>query len=94
MSVSFSSILPPVAIDSETIREIRAKAKKTRLSQADVVRQSLRIGLPQLEISAPPKKHRAKCLDWIDQVPPLKISARDVKKLLKSRIAKRHGLHR
>ncbi len=86
-------MLPPMPVDSNTIREIKAKARKTRLSQADVVRQSLRIGLPRLEISAPALRRRPKCLDWIAEVPPLKISVRDVKKLLKSRIAKRHGLH-
>jgi len=86
-------MLPPMPVDSNTIREIKAKAKKTRLSQADVVRQSLRIGLPHLEISAPARRRRPKCLDWIGEVPPLKISVRDVKRLLKSRIAKRHGLH-
>jgi hypothetical protein len=94
MSVSFSKMLPPVPVDAETIRQIKAKAKETRLSQADVVRQSLRLGLPQLEISAPMPRRRPKCLDWIDQVPPLDISARDIKKLLKERIAKRNGFDR
>ena len=79
------------------MREIKAKAKKTHLSQADVVRQSLRLGLPHVEILAPAasqSKRRPQCLDWLHEYPAAKISARSVKKVLKQKIAAKNGLHR
>lgn len=37
----------PVTLPPELHREIRRACKETSLSQADVMRQSIRIGLPQ-----------------------------------------------
>lgn len=96
MSGSNSHMLPPLLVDSNTIRQIKAKARKIHTSQADVVRQSLRIGLPRVDIFSPNARQnrRPKCLAWLDDYPAAKVSARDVKKVLKQKIATRNGLHR
>lgn len=38
----------PLAVPKELHRDIKRGAKETRLSQADVMRQSIAIGLPRL----------------------------------------------
>lgn len=38
----------PLALPKELHKEIRKASKATNLSQADVMRQSIRIGLPKL----------------------------------------------
>jgi hypothetical protein len=44
-----SSTTIPLAVPKDLEHQIRAAAKKTRLSIADVMRQSIAIGLPTLE---------------------------------------------
>jgi hypothetical protein len=44
-----SSTTIPLAVPQELERQIRAAAKKTNLSIADVMRQSIMLGLPELE---------------------------------------------
>jgi hypothetical protein len=46
MSNAASNI--PLAIPADMHREVKRAAKETRLSQADVMRQSIRFGLPRL----------------------------------------------
>jgi len=88
-------MLPPVPVDADTIRAIKREAKKARLSQADVVRQSIHLGLPQVaRVHSPEEKRRPKCLDWLDDYPLSPVSARDTKSALKERIARKNGLHR
>jgi hypothetical protein len=38
----------PVSMPDELIKSVRAAAKETNLSQQDVIRQSVRLGLPRL----------------------------------------------
>ena len=45
VKVKLSSI--PLALPSDLHREIKRGAKKTGLSQADVMRHSIRLGLPE-----------------------------------------------
>lgn len=49
-----SSKTIPLAVPGDLEREIRSAAKKTRLSIADVMRQSMEIGLPELLIRLTP----------------------------------------
>ena len=95
MASGFTNMLPPVPVDADTMRAIKREAKKTRLSQADVVRQSIHLGLPQVARSyATEEKRRPKCLDWLEDYPLSPVAARDTKSALKERIARKNGLHR
>jgi hypothetical protein len=96
MAARFPNMLPPIPVDAETIREIKALAKKTRLSQTDVVRQSLRLGLPRLETTAlaSVQKRRPKCFDCLDEYPASEVAAGGINRRLKSLIAKKNELHR
>lgn len=88
-------MLPPLPVDAETVRAIKREAKKVRLSQADVVRQSINLGLPQVaRAHSLEEKRRPKCLDWLDDYPLSPVAARDTKSALKERIARKNGLHR
>jgi len=88
-------MLPPVPVDSDTIRGIKREAKKARLSQADIVRQSINLGLPQVaQAYSREEKRRPKCLDWLGDYPRSPVAARDTKLALKERIARKNGLHR
>ena len=46
---SMKSETVPLAMPSDLLREIRRAAKKTGLSMADTMRQSMKLGLPKLE---------------------------------------------
>jgi len=95
MAVRFTNMLPPVPVDADTIRGIKREAKKARLSQADVVRQSINLGLPQVaRAHSLEEKRRPKCLDWLGDYPLSPVAARDTKPALKERIARKNGLHR
>jgi hypothetical protein len=95
MAVGFTNMLPPLPVDAETVRAIKREAKKVRLSQADVVRQSINLGLPQVaRAHSLEEKRRPKCLDWLDDYPLSPVAARDTKPALKERIARKNGLHR
>ncbi|HXC35864.1 MAG TPA: hypothetical protein VNV43_08310 [Candidatus Acidoferrales bacterium] len=88
-------MLPPVPVDAETMRAIKREAKKSRLSQADIVRQSLQLGLPQVARAASTEeKRRPRCLGWLDEYPPSTVAARHTKLALRDRIARKNGLHR
>ena len=88
-------MLPLVPVDTDTIRAIKREAKKSRLSQADIVRQSINLGLPQVaRAHSREEKHKPKCLDWLDDYPLSPVAARDTKSALKERIARKNGLHR
>jgi hypothetical protein len=51
----------PLAIASDLHREIKRGAKETGLSQADVMRQSIRLGLPRFVTGFPkPNKSTTK----------------------------------
>ena len=77
------------------MRAIKREAKKSRLSQASIVRQSIDLGLPQVaRAHALAEKHRPKCLNWLDEYPLSPVAARDTKAALKNRIAQKNGLHR
>jgi hypothetical protein len=43
-----SSAVHPLSLPGELEKQIRATAKETRLSMADVIRQSIKLGLPTL----------------------------------------------
>ena len=91
----FTNMLPPVPVDADTIRAIKREAKKSRLSQADVVRQSLNLGLPQVaRLHSTPGRRKPRCLDWMDDYPLSPVAAKDTKAALKERIARKNGLHR
>lgn len=91
----FTKMLPPVPVNADTMRAIKREAKKSRLSQADIVRQSLYLGLPQIaRAPATDEKRRPRCLDWLDDYPLSPIAARDTKSAIKERIARKNGLHR
>jgi hypothetical protein len=91
----FTNMLPPVPVDAETMRAIKREAKKSRLSQAAVVRQSLHLGLPQVARAySTEEKRRPRCLDWLDEYPLSPVAAKDSKSELKDRIARKNGLHR
>ena len=95
MAARFTNMLPPVPVDSDTMRAIRREAKKSRLSQANVVRQSINLGLPQVaRAHSLEEKRRPKCLNWLDDYPLSPVAARDIKSSLKERIARKNGLHR
>ena len=88
-------MLPPVPVDANTMRAIKREAKKSRLSQASIVRQSINLGLPQVaRAQSLEEKHRPKCLDWMDDYPLSPVAARDTKAALRERIARKNGLHR
>ena len=88
-------MLPPVPVDADTMRAIKREAKKSRLSQADVVRQSINLGLPQVgRARSTEEKRRPRCLDWMDEYPLSPVAAKDTKAALKERIARKNGLHR
>ena len=88
-------MLPPVPVDEDTMRTIKRQAKKSRLSQADIIRQSLYLGLPQVaRAHTPEQKRRPRCLDWLDDYPLSPVAARRTKSALKERIARKNGLHR
>jgi len=46
--LSMNSITFPLAVPEDLYGEIRRTAKETDLSMADVIRQSVRIGIPKL----------------------------------------------
>lgn len=95
MAVGFTNMLAPVPLDADTMRAIKREAKKSRLSQADVVRRSIHLGLPQVGRGhSAEEKRRPKCLAWLDEYPLSKIAARDTKAALKEKIARKNGLHR
>ncbi len=88
-------MLPPVPVDADTMRAIKREAKKSHLSQADIVRQSLNLGLPQVaRAHSLEEKRRPRCLDWLNDYPLSPVAARDTKSALKERIARKNGLHR
>ena len=88
-------MLPPVPLDADTMRAIKREAKKSRLSQADVVRQSIHMGLPQVaRAHSLQEKRRPKCLDWLGDYALSPVAARDTKSALKERIGRKNGLHR
>jgi hypothetical protein len=47
----------PLAVPKELHRDIKRGAKETRLSQADVMRQSISIGLPRLRAALSHARH-------------------------------------
>jgi hypothetical protein len=49
----------PLAVPSELLKEVRKAARKTGLSMADTMRQSIRLGLPNLvdQLTPDPVKH-------------------------------------
>ena len=61
------SSLLPVPVETELKTLIRAAARKTRLSQADVMRSALRIGVPEvvkrLEVRKRPRRNLVEYLD-------------------------------
>jgi hypothetical protein len=80
MAVGFTNMLPPVPVDADTMRAIKREAKKSRLSQANIVRQSINLGLPQVARAySPMEKHRPKCLDWLNDYPLSPVAARETK---------------
>ena len=88
-------MLPPVPVDGDTLRAIKREAKKSRLSQADVVRQSIHFGLPHVaRVRSTEEKRRPRCLDWLEDYPLSPVAARDTRSALKERIARKNGLHR
>lgn len=85
----FTNLLPPVPVDADTMRAIKREAKKSRLSQADIVRQSLCLGLPQVaRAHSTEEKRRPRCLNWLDDYPLSPVAARDIKTAFKERIAR------
>ena len=77
-------MLPPVPVDADTMRAIKRQVKKTRLSQADVVRQSIHLGLPQVARGhSVEEKRKPRCLNWLDDYPLSPVAARDTKAALK-----------
>jgi len=95
MAAGFASMLPPVPVDAETLRAIKREAKKSRLSQAAIVRQSINLGLPQVaRTQSLEANHRPKCLNWLDEYPLSPVAARDTKSALREWIARKNGLHR
>lgn len=44
----------PLLVPGELVEKLRSTAKRTQLSMADVMRQSMKIGLPRLEESLSP----------------------------------------
>jgi len=88
-------MLPPVPVDADTMRAIKREAKKVRLSQADIVRQSINLGLPQVaRAHSREEKHRPKCLDWLGGYPLSPVAARDTRSALRERFERKNGLHR
>ena len=88
-------MLPPVPVDADTMRAIKRQVKKTRLSQADVVRQSIHLGLTQVaRAHSVEEKRKPRCLDWLDDYPLSPVAARDTKAALKEWIGRKNGLHR
>ena len=61
------SSLLPVPVEPELKRLIENAAEKTRLSQADVMRSALRIGVPELvKRWRVPKRARRDLVDYLD----------------------------
>jgi len=66
------SILQPLPVDDNLQGLIREASQQTHLSQAEVMRQALRIGVPELvkRLQAP-RKPRRSILEYMDAFRPL-----------------------
>lgn len=83
----------PIPVDAELRETIEQAAKTTGLTQADVMRQGLRHGVPvfvrrmqEFTQQGPPID-----LGFLDKYPKANISAKDVKRALKEKLAKKYG---
>jgi hypothetical protein len=83
----------PIPIDGELAQMIEQAAKQTGLKQADVMRQGLRHGVPRFleRMRAATVQREPKSLAFLDDYPKSPVAARDYKKALREKLAKKYG---
>jgi hypothetical protein len=86
----------PVPIDSDINKLIRDGAKRTGLSEAEIIRSGLRRGIPAFVQDTLQAEQRRRKLSWawLDAFPRASVPAKNCKAFLRHKLNKKYGTFR